>query len=382
MLILTSVFATILGLAFVGVGLLLLAPSLRCVGLGGNIERWLLQEVLDEHIERPYRVQRDRGARGFFLSPLTDSSYWRELTFLSVRMFLAPLTFAVLVGAIGLSLGGLSSVLWGWVFNLDLEEIIATFLTGLFATVVGPIVLMVFTSLQVSLARGLLGPDTHTLTSRADAAVRNRDLSLAAAEAERQRIERDLHDGAQARLATVALDLGRAKRRLERDGGDAELSEIIDSAHKDAKEAIVELRNLARGIHPAVLTDRGLDAALSDSAARCSVPVHLDVHMLRRPAPHIESAAYFAVCELLNNVTKHSLASQAWVTVRGDQQMLRVDVSDNGLGGAEPALGSGLSGLYDRITSIDGTFSTTSPLAGGTSALLEIPLDTPVSGDA
>lgn len=201
-------------------------------------------------------------------------------------------------------------------------------------------------------------------------------MSVTSAEAERQRIERDLHDGAQARLATVALDLGRAKRRIEREGGDPELTKIIDSAHYDAKEAIIELRNLARGIHPAVLTDRGLDAALSDAAARCTVPVHLDVHLMTRPAAHIESAAYFAVSELLTNITKHSQASQAWVTVRGNHQVLRIEVSDNGLGGADHSLGSGLLGLRDRITAIDGTFTVSSPLAGGTAAYIEVPLRT------
>ena len=380
--VLSSVLPVIFALVFIGVGLLLLGPALRAVSIGGSIERWLMATILDERIETPIRLQRGRGARGFFLSPLMDSSYWRELAFLFVRMLLAPITLAVLIGSIIVSIAGISSLLWGWVADLWFEEIFIAVLIGISAAIAGPMLLLVLTSAQVSLAHGLLGPDKHTLTTRANTAVRNRDLSVAAAEAERQRIERDLHDGAQARLATVALDLGRAKRRLERQGGDEELGKIIDSAHADAKEAIVELRNLARGIHPAVLTDRGLDPALSEIAARCTVPVHLDVHLLQRPAPHIESAAYFAVCELLTNVTKHSRATQAWVTVRGDDKMLRIDVSDNGLGGAEPALGSGLSGLYDRIASIDGTFSTRSPLAGGTNAQIEIPLQRPVRRDA
>ena len=202
----------------------------------------------------------------------------------------------------------------------------------------------------------------------------SRDRSLEAAEAERRRIERNLHDGAQARLATVALDLGRAKRKLEQGGASDEVGKIIDGAHEDAKAAIVELRDLARGIHPAVLTDRGLDAALSEVAARCPVPIHLDVRMEQRPTMPVESAAYFAVCELITNIGRHSSANNAWVTVRGTDERLSIEVSDDGVGGVATGLGTGISGLYDRLTAVDGTMNLHSPLGGGTTALIELPV--------
>ncbi len=361
MILISSIFGTIFGLLFVGVGFLLLPFALLGIGLTGDVERWLLEATLDERIEAPVRLRHGRGPVNFVLTILKDPSYWRELAFVFLRMIVAPLAFAL----------PLFSLLFG--VYLTTQGLTAA-VFGVAAVLLAPLTLLALTSVQVSMARTFLGADKQTLVARVDTAVHHRDLSIAAAEAERQRIERDLHDGAQARLATVALDLGRAKRRIEREGGDHELTQIIDSAHNDAKEAIVELRNLARGIHPAVLTDRGLDAALSNVAARCTVPVHLDVHMLTRPAAHIESAAYFAVSELLTNITKHSQAGQAWVTVRGDEDRLRIDVSDNGIGGADHALGSGLLGLRDRMQSIDGELTIRSPLAGGTSCYIEIPL--------
>ena len=374
MVLVSAIYGAIVPLVLVGIGLVLLPFALQATALAGHIERWMLREVLGEHVDKPIRLQRSRGWRGIFLTPLQDSTYWKELAFLFMRMVTAPTALLILVSTVGFGLYGTSFIIWGWFADTGLTGILGPVVAGITVLAIGALLVMAMTSLQISLAQALLGPNKAALTALANTAVHNRDLSIAAAEAERQRIERDLHDGAQARLATVALDLGRAKRRLEKQGGDAELGAIIDSAHHDAKEAIVELRNLARGIHPAVLTDRGLDAALSDVAARCSVPVHLDVHLLVRPTAPIESAAYFAVCELLTNITKHSRASQAWVTVRGDSAHIRIDVSDNGLGGVDHALGSGLLGLHDRITSLDGSFSTDSPLAGGTRALIELPL--------
>ncbi len=370
----STMFGTAFGLVIIGIGLPLLSLSLRATSVAGHVERWIVSETLGEHIDPPVRQRRGRGVVRFFLTPLQDPSYWKELAFVCVRILLAPIAFSILVATLGLGLFGVSVLLWGW-WEYEIFDVVVSVIGGIGALTVGPLLLMAITSVQVSLARALIGPDKAALTTRADTALRNRDLSVTAAEAERQRIERDLHDGAQARLATVALDLGRAKRRLEKNGGDHELGEIISSAHNDAKQAIVELRNLARGIHPAVLTDRGLDAALSDVAARCTVPVHLDVHLLERPPAHIESAGYFAVSELLTNITKHSRASKASVVVRGDSANIRIQVSDDGLGGADYGLGSGLVGLHERITSLDGTFTTNSPLAGGTTVQIEIPLN-------
>jgi signal transduction histidine kinase len=193
-----------------------------------------------------------------------------------------------------------------------------------------------------------------------------------AAEAERRRIERDLHDGAQQQLVSLAMNLGRAKVRLAEDPEQARA--LIEAAHADAKQAIVELRNLTRGIHPPVLTDLGLDAALSALAARCPVPVTVDVDAEPRPSPTIESIAYFVVAEALTNVARHAGASAATVQVRRDDGWLRLVVSDNGHGGADlAASGTGLAGLADRLSAVDGRITVDSPLGGPTVLVAELP---------
>lgn len=374
-----TIFSTMLSVAgsllIVGIGFPLLALTLRAAGVATGFERWLLLEILGVEIERPARAgSSGPGLLPLMLDPLRDSSLWRELTYIVLRMFVGLMAFATVVIAWLFPPFAFSTLIWGWFVDWGFFPVFAIVIFGLFVMLSAPFIVHGITLLQVAMAEALLGPGKRLLKERVSTAQRTRDLSVGAAEAERRRIERDLHDGAQARLATVAMDLGRAKRKLEKAGGDSEIEAIIDAAHTDAKAAIVELRDLARGIHPAVLTDRGLDAALSEVAARCTVPVHLDVRLLARPPAHIESTAYFAVSELLSNVSKHSQAEHAWVTVRSDASQLRIDVSDDGLGGVDTMLGTGVAGLHDRVSSIDGLLSLHSPLGGGTTVLIEIPL--------
>jgi signal transduction histidine kinase len=192
-----------------------------------------------------------------------------------------------------------------------------------------------------------------------------------AAEAERRRIERDLHDGAQQRLVALAMELGRAKAKFSDDVEAA--AALVDQAHSEAKAALTELRDLVRGVHPPVLTDRGLDAALSGLAARCHVPVALQVVVPVRPRPAVEAVAYFTVAEALTNIAKHSRATHASVVVEGGPWSastgaggtLHIVITDDGIGGANPA-GAGLSGLADRISGVDGALSVESPPGGPT----------------
>jgi signal transduction histidine kinase len=188
-------------------------------------------------------------------------------------------------------------------------------------------------------------------------------------EAERRRIERDLHDGAQQRLTGLIMTLGLAKL----DGGAA--PELIDKAQAEARAALAELRDLVRGIHPSVLTDRGLPAAVESLAERSPVPVEVDVDLPGRPPEHIESTAYFAIAEALANVAKHSGASRARVRVRMSGRALTVEVRDDGTGGAAPADDSGLQGLADRVAVYDGTLRLSSPPGGPTILRVEIPCE-------
>jgi len=220
-------------------------------------------------------------------------------------------------------------------------------------------------------AAGLLGPRREEAGERRPRPGEpSRSRAVEGAEAERRRIERDLHDGAQQRLVALAMNLGMAKERYDEDPEATRA--LIDEAHAEAKRAMVELRDLARGLHPAVLTDRGLGPALSAVAARSAVPVALSVDVSGRLDESIEGIAYFLVSEALANVAKHSGATEARVAIgrRGDR--LVIEVTDDGCGGAEPT-GSGLTGLRDRVEAVDGWFHVASPPGGPTTILAELP---------
>jgi signal transduction histidine kinase len=193
------------------------------------------------------------------------------------------------------------------------------------------------------------------------------------AAADLRRIERDLHDGAQARLVNLAMGLGLAKEKLLEGQADETVAAMVDEAHGEVKLALQELRDLARGIHPAVLTDRGLDAALSSVASRCTVPVKVTADLPTRPAAAIEGIAYFTVSELLQNVSKHSGARAASVDVWRSDERLLIQVQDDGRGGAALDGGTGMAGLADRLGAVDGLFVVDSPPGGPTTITAELP---------
>ena len=198
-----------------------------------------------------------------------------------------------------------------------------------------------------------------------------RTEAVDAAVSERRRIERDLHDGAQQRLTALAIDLGRARAKLDSDPEAARV--LVEQAHEDSKQALAELRNLARGIHPAILTDRGLDAALSALAARSAIPVEISVDLEARPPVAIESTAYFVVAEALTNATKHAAASRLEVRVKREEEVVVVEIEDNGVGGARIEPGGGLEGLTTRAATVDGTLTVSSPVGGPTIVRAELP---------
>ena len=200
----------------------------------------------------------------------------------------------------------------------------------------------------------------------------SRSRLVAAGDAERRRIERDLHDGAQQRLVTIALSLGLTESRLATDT-DPSVVDAIRQSVKDLAEAIAELRDLARGIHPAVLTESGLAAALGSLADRSAVPVRLDVRLTAEPAAPVAAAAYFAVAEALTNVAKHAHATQAVVEVVSEGGRLTLHVTDNGVGGADPVKGTGLRGLADRVDAAGGTMTISAATSGGTVLAVELP---------
>jgi signal transduction histidine kinase len=227
-------------------------------------------------------------------------------------------------------------------------------------------------SAHVGLGVALLGPGEQVrLQAELDDQRMRRRLTVEAAENERRRIERDLHDGAQQRLVSLAMNLGMARKKFATDPAAAE--QLLAEAHGEAKQALGELRTLARGIHPAVLTDRGLDAALSALAGRAGVPVEVDIAISRRLPTPVESAAYFVVSEALTNVTRHAAATRATVSVSEGTGQVVVEIVDDGVGGADPAAGTGLAGLAGRVDSIDGHLEVDSPPGGPTTIRAELP---------
>ena len=201
---------------------------------------------------------------------------------------------------------------------------------------------------------------------------------VAAGDAERKRVERDLHDGAQQRLVSLTLALRLAKLKLG-DDGDPELRQSLDQASDEARSALAELRELARGIHPQILTEAGLGSAIESLADRSPVEVAVDHGTDRRFSPAVEAAAYFVVSEALANVAKYAGASRAMVRTEWQNDELTIEIADDGIGGAEPGSGGGLRGLADRLSAVDGRLEIVSPTGGGTRLLAHIPTGTPAA---
>lgn len=243
---------------------------------------------------------------------------------------------------------------------------------GLVLLLAAPAVLRALAAADTALARALLGPVSEVLARRVDELERSRARVVDAGEAERRKLERDLHDGTQQRLVALGMTLGRAKARYKQDP--AAVGELLDDAHQQAKDTVTELRGLIRGLHPPVLTDRGLDAALSAIAVRCPVPVQLTVEIDERPSATVEAIGYFVVAEALTNVARHSRAGHAAVTVRRERGgPVWITVTDDGVGGADPDRGTGLRGLADRVSGVDGQLRVDSPVGGPTVLTVELP---------
>jgi signal transduction histidine kinase len=237
---------------------------------------------------------------------------------------------------------------------------------------VAPWITLAAANIQASMAKGLLGPSQdQALVQQVSRLETSRTAAVDSAEAERRRIERDLHDGAQQRLVALAAGLGAAREKLDEDPEQARA--MVSDAHEEAKAALKDIRDLVRGIHPVILEDRGLDAALSAIVAKSPVPVALDVQIAERPPAAIESAAYFFVNEALTNIARHASATRAYISIARAGDRLVVEVRDNGKGGADATRGTGLDGIRERVTALGGNMYLISPPGGPTTISVELP---------
>ena len=375
------------GTLIIWVGVFVLALTVLAWRGGAWLERRWVRAMLGVEIPDPYRPAPSGSPWRRARVVASDPATWKDLAYLVVLFPLGLLWFVVTLTLWTAALGLLTAPLWYWIpadggaaLIADGDRgllVIDTLPEALLATVVGAGLCVAATwavkgmgAAHGAVALALLGPSQHQLQARVDALQASRDRAVDTAEAERRRIERDLHDGAQQRLVALAMDLGMARAKLESDP--AAGAALVGEAHEEAKRALAELRDLARGIHPAVLADRGLDAAISALAARSPVPVGVEVATGRLPGP-VESAAYFVVAEALANAAKHAGATEIGVRITRHRDLLVVEVIDDGVGGADPARGTGLRGLVDRVAAVDGRLTVTSPAGGPTVIRAELP---------
>ena len=338
-----TLVSMVLGIAttmlWVGIPILITATSV-VRGFAGLERRWV-HSMLGIEVAEPLRRPHGNGLLQTWQTRLVDPVTWRELVFVLMALPLG----------------------------------IVEFVAGIVSVAVPPFGIFVaprIGAMHGALSLSMLGPDrTAQLEARTRQLKDSRARGVDAVEAERRRIERDLHDGAQQRLVAVAMSLGRAKSKFDNDP--EAVRDLINEAHSDAKLAVSELRDLARGIFPAVLGDRGLDAALSAQAAKSPIPVDVHVDVEPRPPAAVETTAYFIVGETLTNIAKHSGATEAIVKVWRSDTDVVVEITDNGHGGAEVRPGGGLAGLADRAATIDGVITVVSPVGGPTVIRADLP---------
>ncbi|MFD0415252.1 sensor histidine kinase [Streptomyces sp. NPDC127108] len=361
-------------------GLPLLPLAMKLAGWIARVDRERLYFLQELDIDMP--LAQSGGGWKERLERLFGRRAWRELGFTGVMTMWGLGVGGLVVGllAAGLLLALLPVLGWFLPSGASLLGVDPSTIAGMvLGLAIGLALLAAGLWLSGPLARTESTMVARMLgANRVDHLVRrmldledSRSRMVDAAEVERQRIERDLHDGAQQRLLSVAMSLGRAKSRFDRDPKKAR--QLLMAAHEEAKAAMQELRDVTRGLHPSILTEQGIEPALTTIVARSPVPVTLSIGLAERPTPRAEAVAYYVVSELLTNVAKHAAANRAAVRVFREENLLRLLVTDDGIGGADADRGSGIRGLRDRIHAVDGHLTLTSPAGGPTVVDVTLP---------
>jgi signal transduction histidine kinase len=353
----------------------LLLPPLLAFARGlGMLQRGMTRQLLDVDIAEPTRLPRRPGVLGFVGYHFGDAVGWRAIGYMLLRTLLI---FEFVVGA-AFRLG-LPLTLIGVISERGINSVTLLLVwTGLFFA--SPRLTELIIQLDVWLMRRLLGPSEDSLRIRELEQTRSHAINEAAATL--RRIERDLHDGAQARLVALGMQLGRAERQLERGNTETGL-DLVRQSRAETKAIVQELRDLVRGIHPPAL-DSGLEPALATLAAKTPIPTTVRVQLETRLPAAAETILYFTAAELLTNAAKHSGAQAVAVTAIGDarEDYVRLIVTDDGCGGARlDGAGSGLRGLAERIRTMDGQLTLDSPVGGPTTVTVQLPTNKPSEGN-
>ncbi|WP_306323206.1 MULTISPECIES: sensor histidine kinase [unclassified Streptomyces] len=369
-------------------GVLFLLAGLGLARGLGALHRWLAGALLGERVAAPAAPRAEGGVFARWEARLRDGAAWRAVAYVLVKL---PLATVGLYGVVWWVVGAVNVVApvrWAvapndltlvsplpWGGQPQVHSLGGAFevaLRGLLIVVVAPWVTRIAVRAERTLLPALLGPGE--LDARVRELEEKRALAVEDANERLRRLERDLHDGAQVRLVALAMSLDMVREQLD-DRDRPELHRMVETARDNATEVLTELRDLSRGLHPPAL-DGGLGDALGTLAARSTLPVDVSVDLPRRPAPAMESLAYFCVAELLANAIKHSGAKRCGVEVAAGDGTLRLRVTDDGKGGARMEPGGGLAGLVQRARTVDGSLEVTSPEGGPTSVTVSLPLRT------
>ncbi|MGD9795206.1 MAG: sensor histidine kinase [Acidimicrobiia bacterium] len=385
--VMVTLWSVALSTVIIYVGVVLIWVTVAIASAMASFERARAHTLLGTRIaEPPPRVWQNGWWRKTW-GVLREARTWRETLYHLVMLPWGVIVFSIAVAVWSAALGSLTIATWWWAtddsnitwagsgLNNNWGVALITAL-GIPLTLLAPFIIRAMSVVSSALATALLGPSRRELESRAVVATRQRDQASDVANSDLRRIERDLHDGVQAQLVSLAMSLGQARDRIEHGDGDA--ATLVVEAHEQAKGVLAEVRALARGIMPPVLVDRGLGAALTSLAARCPIPVDLDLADdlgdEPRPAAAIEAAAYFVAAEGITNAAKHSGAHRVLVTARRFGERVELTVRDDGNGGAMVVPGGGLAGLAERVESVGGVLSVISD-AQGTSIRAVMPRD-------
>jgi signal transduction histidine kinase len=383
------VTVVMLGLSWTWVVLPVLVGAVWATRAMANVHRSWAGRLLGAPIEQPYRPRPPGSWLTALRSAAGDPATWRDLAWLGVN---STVGFTLLVLTVSLAMGGLWQLVFPLVWSLapgvlaDNYGLFRIETLGQAIAVSWPLALVYFglawwltphlMRADAVMVRWLLAPTERSrLASRVRQLAESRAETVDTQAAELRRIERDLHDGAQARLVALGMSLGMADEVVDSDPAAAKA--LLAEARSATTQALAELRDLVRGIHPPVLADRGLDGAVRALALASPLPVQVEIDLPGRPPAPVESAAYFAIAEAITNVIKHSGASKAWVRVSYRDGRLATLVADDGRGGArqpvDPSGGTGLRGIESRLAAFDGTVVVSSPSGGPTVVTMELP---------